>query len=177
MSSNHRYCRTCLAIPFHGGLKLPKLNAPPFNGSPIKWDEFWDVFDSFVHSNPNLSDVQKFTYLRGMLTGSASAAIAGISITNRNYREAVEGPQKWFGKPEVVKESSVYPIAEPSCTWSESVWTSICNRCYRTHTSPAWEYWREHRPPIACSDFARKIFGGCHQGARSQYRNRPFGTR
>ncbi|MCP3662415.1 MAG: DUF1759 domain-containing protein, partial [Gammaproteobacteria bacterium] len=103
MSSNHTV--EPAPIPFHGGLKLPKLNAPSFNGSPIKWDEFWDVFDSSVHSNPNLSDVQKFTYLKGMLTGSASAAIAGISITNRNYREAVEALHKRFGKPEVIKEA------------------------------------------------------------------------
>ena len=42
--------------------KLPKLVLKKFNGQPIAWQEFYDAFDSSVHKNPSLSDVDRFNY-------------------------------------------------------------------------------------------------------------------
>ena len=44
-------------------VKPPKLALPRFEGSILKWPTFWDSFESAVHKNRDLSDVDKFNYL------------------------------------------------------------------------------------------------------------------
>lgn len=48
-------------------VKLPKLEVRRFNGKVDEWQEFWDCYQSSIHSNPNLSDIDNFTYLRGLI--------------------------------------------------------------------------------------------------------------
>ena len=43
--------------------KLPKLILQTFSGDPAKYQEFWDSYNSAVHSNLSL-DVSKFNYLK-----------------------------------------------------------------------------------------------------------------
>ena len=40
--------------------KLPKLEVKKFNGKLSEWQEFWDSFDSAIHQNNGLSNVDKF---------------------------------------------------------------------------------------------------------------------
>ncbi|XP_065895078.1 uncharacterized protein [Dysidea avara] len=70
-------------------VKLPKLVLRPFNGDVTNWTTFWESFDSSVHSNRDLSDIDKFNYLNSLLTGTAREAVAGLSLTSANYGEAV----------------------------------------------------------------------------------------
>ena len=51
--------------------------------------EFWDMFYASVHKQ-NIPKVSKFTYLKGVLRGSASVAISRIFITDDNYDVAAE---------------------------------------------------------------------------------------
>uniref|UniRef100_A0A1X7UJU8 Uncharacterized protein n=1 Tax=Amphimedon queenslandica TaxID=400682 RepID=A0A1X7UJU8_AMPQE len=44
--------------------KLPKLELKEFN-------TFWDLFDSAIHTNSSLFDIEIFTYLRTLLTKAA----------------------------------------------------------------------------------------------------------
>lgn len=47
----------------HGAkVKLPKITLPHFNGSLMKWPTFWDSYESAVHNNKDLSNVDKFNY-------------------------------------------------------------------------------------------------------------------
>jgi len=46
-----------------------------FNGDLIKWVTFWDTFESSVHSNPHLTDIDRFNYLKSLLEGPAYEAI------------------------------------------------------------------------------------------------------
>ena len=46
---------------------LPKLTLPMFNGEILTWQTFWDSFESSVHYNVTLTDVQKFSYLNPSL--------------------------------------------------------------------------------------------------------------
>ncbi len=50
---------------------------PRFSGNVTKWPEFWDLYESAVHNSPDLSDVDKFNYLRSLLERTAYEAIAG----------------------------------------------------------------------------------------------------
>ena len=51
--------------------KLPKLELKKFHGNPMHWYPFWESFESAVHKNTNLSSVDKFNYLKSLLTGTA----------------------------------------------------------------------------------------------------------
>ena len=78
-------------------VKLPKLTLKKFNGDLTKWTPFWDSYESSIHSNSGLSDIDKFVYLNSLLEGSASEAVAGLRITAANYNEAVSILKKRFG--------------------------------------------------------------------------------
>ena len=78
--------------------KLPKLEVKRFGRGPCEWQEFWNYFESSVHNTEGLSDIDKFSYLRGMLHEPAKSAIAGFSLTTANYQSAVEVLKARFGK-------------------------------------------------------------------------------
>ena len=46
--------------------RLPKLEVRKFGGVISEWQEFWDSFESAIHKNEALADVDKFSYLRGL---------------------------------------------------------------------------------------------------------------
>jgi len=49
--------------------------------------------------------VSKFSYLKGALRGSASMAIARISVTNENYNVAIKLLKEKFGNKESIIEA------------------------------------------------------------------------
>ncbi|XP_060588880.1 uncharacterized protein LOC132744245 [Ruditapes philippinarum] len=78
--------------------RLPKLSLPVFSGDILEWQSFWDAFDSSVHQNPNLTEVQKFNYLKTQLEGSAANVIQGFALTHANYIQAVDLLKERFGQ-------------------------------------------------------------------------------
>ena len=83
-------------------VKLPKVELKKFNGDLTNWVMFWDVFESSVHSNPELSDIDRFNYLHSLLEGTAADAISGISLSSANHAEAVAVLKKRFGNKQQV---------------------------------------------------------------------------
>ena len=90
------------APPITPQVKLPKLSLKRFNGDLTKWTAFWDLFSSSIHSNPGLSNVDKFSYLTSLLESTASEAIAGLTITSANYQEAIATLHKRFGNRQLI---------------------------------------------------------------------------
>ena len=78
-------------------VQLPKISLPCFKRSPIYWTTFWDSYESAVHLNSALSDVDRFSYLRSLLERSTFDAIAGSTLSSANYSEAIEILKKRFG--------------------------------------------------------------------------------
>ena len=83
-------------------VKLHKLLLRKFDGDLSKWTSFRDSFESAVHQNPNLSEVDRFNYLTLMLEHNASRAIAGLSLTASNYNKAIAILKKRFGNKQVI---------------------------------------------------------------------------
>ncbi len=50
-----------------GRVKLPKLTLCAFSGDVTMWTAFWDSHESVIHKNEELSDMDKFNYLRSLL--------------------------------------------------------------------------------------------------------------
>ena len=88
-------------------VKLPKLEVRKFSGKIQDWHEFWDSFESAIHKNESLSDVDKFTYLRGLVEQPAKSSIAGFALTAVNYLAAVKVLQRRFGNKTVVQRAYV----------------------------------------------------------------------
>ena len=70
--------------------KLPRLMLKSFLGDPGQWLTFWDSVRSAVHENRELHNINKFNYLKGLLSGPAAALIAGLPLTSDNYTAAIE---------------------------------------------------------------------------------------
>ena len=92
---------TTTVIPSHN-VKLPKLSIRKFGGDLTKWVTFWDSFDSSIHSNPTLSNVDKFNYLNSFLESIAAESIAGLTLTSANYEEAVTTLKRRFGNTQLI---------------------------------------------------------------------------
>ena len=92
--------------PLTGGrsprVKLPKLSLKKFNGDLTRWTTFWDTFESAVHSNPSLTNIDKFNYLNSLLESAASDAISGLTLTSANYEEAIGVLKKRFGNKQLI---------------------------------------------------------------------------
>ncbi|GFT40928.1 fatty acyl-CoA reductase wat [Trichonephila clavipes] len=68
--------------------RLPKLSIPQFNGHFKDWINFKDLFVSTVHSQVSISNVEKFQYLKGLLTNEPASLIKHMPISNDSYEEA-----------------------------------------------------------------------------------------
>ena len=55
--------------------QLPELNLLHFNGDRTKWTPFWLSYKAAIHEDPELSDIDKFMYMRSLLEHTASEAI------------------------------------------------------------------------------------------------------
>lgn len=71
-------------------VNLPKLQLPKFGGQPKEWLEFHNMFQVLVHENADLSNIEKFQYLRSCLTDKAAKLIQSLEVTAENYTKAVE---------------------------------------------------------------------------------------
>ncbi len=95
------------------GVRLPKLQAPTFDGKFTNWMSFWEQFDVAIHSRPTLSDVDKLAYLRNALKdGSAKGIMEGLSASGEFYAEAIDTLKARYDRPRLIYQSHVCVILE-----------------------------------------------------------------
>ena len=82
--------------------KLPKLELSVFKGDVLQWRGFEEQFTKTVHENENLSEIDKFIYLKRYLGNQALAVVSGLSLTGANYKEAMELLRGRYGNPQVL---------------------------------------------------------------------------
>ena len=82
--------------------KLPKLTLPKFAGDPTEWTTFWDSFSSAIHLSEELSEIDKFQYLKSLLVGTAAETVSGLPLSGSNYNYAVDLLMKQFGSKQVI---------------------------------------------------------------------------
>ncbi|KOC58608.1 hypothetical protein WH47_05565 [Habropoda laboriosa] len=66
-------------------VKLPTIELPTFDGTYNNWVKFRDTFESLIHNNPNLSNIEKFHYLNSSVKGNAARTIQALGISELNY--------------------------------------------------------------------------------------------
>ena len=98
---------------------LPKLELPRFSGHYMEWQSFYDQFKAIVHSS-DLPAVSKFSYLRSLLDGEARAAIAGLSLTDTHYTNALELLERRYGRKEKLIFTHIQELLSMKTTESAS---------------------------------------------------------
>ncbi|GFQ67958.1 DUF1758 domain-containing protein [Trichonephila clavata] len=83
--------------------RLPKLTLESFSGKDISsFPSFWARFKSAVRDNSKLNNVDKFSYLKSVVTSDAELAIRGLTLTPENYAKAVKILEDRFGRKELI---------------------------------------------------------------------------
>ena len=90
--------------------RLPKLTLPTFSCNLLEWQSFWDSFESSVHLNPSLSEIQKFNYLQGQLEGEAARTVSGFSLTNSNYPKAIDLLRERIGQQHKIVQAHMHAM-------------------------------------------------------------------
>ncbi|KAK2575354.1 hypothetical protein KPH14_000827 [Odynerus spinipes] len=70
---------------FGSGVKLSIITLPNFDGSYDNWIKFRVTFESLIHNNACLTDIQKFHYLDAALKGDAARVIKSLGVSSANY--------------------------------------------------------------------------------------------
>ena len=66
-------------------VRLPELKIPEISGGFDEWLNFHDLFITLIHTNPHLSSVQKFKYLKAVMKGEALRLIQVVPVASANY--------------------------------------------------------------------------------------------
>jgi len=87
---------TCLGASSHN--RLPSLKLPKFDGKYGEYNRFIAAFNHMVHDDVLLSDIDKFTYLIGCLSGPALSVVAAFQVSEENYKKALERLKERYDK-------------------------------------------------------------------------------
>lgn len=101
-------------------IRLPKIDLPTFSGVYEEWHSFFGIFDSLIHSNNSLNEVQKFHYLKAALKGEAAEAIESLEITGANYRDAWYRLKERYDNERVAVQKHIEAIFELPALRKES---------------------------------------------------------
>lgn len=86
------------------------VNAPGAMGKYNEWFPFHDVFNSIIHSNVSLNNVQKLQYLWASLTGEASDVVSSLEISDLNYEVAWDLLKERYDNQRVIVHAHIKSI-------------------------------------------------------------------
>ncbi|XP_062704653.1 uncharacterized protein LOC134286958 [Aedes albopictus] len=94
---------------FHSGVQI---SLPDFEGDYRTWLSFKSTYESLIHESMELSDVQKFHYLKSALKGEAAKLIESLTITGGNYVIAWETITKRYSNEYLLKKRHLQALME-----------------------------------------------------------------
>ena len=86
----------------NGRVKLPRFEIKKFSGDPTGWMSFIESFDAAVHSNVDLTDIEKMNFLVNHVEGEAENVIKGLLLSNDNYSVAKKMLHDRYGDPQML---------------------------------------------------------------------------
>ncbi|XP_055591098.1 uncharacterized protein LOC129743154 [Uranotaenia lowii] len=96
----------------HTGVRLPQISIPDFDGDYRQWLSFKATFVSLIHDSMELSEVQKFHYLKSALKGEAAKLVESLTLTNENYIIAWETITKRYSNEKLLKKRHLQALME-----------------------------------------------------------------
>ncbi|GIX80005.1 uncharacterized protein CEXT_777011 [Caerostris extrusa] len=104
--------------------KLQRKSLDKFSGDICGFQEFWPQYEAAIHENQNLQYIEKFNYLKSLLTDSAATAISGLPLTLESYRKAVE----------ILKDRFVKHTSAPTLNALTEVNCAFCNGKHKANS-------------------------------------------
>ena len=86
-------------------IRLPKIQLKKFTGNALEFNAFMEQFESAINGNTELSEIEKFCYLKNLLGDRASSAIKGLALSAANYSAAIEILKTRYGNKQVIISS------------------------------------------------------------------------
>jgi hypothetical protein len=75
------------STPIAPAIKLSTIKLEHSSGDIQSWQRFWEQFQSSVDTNPSVSQINKYVFLRGYLEGEHKHLVDGIAVTPETYDE------------------------------------------------------------------------------------------
>lgn len=85
----------------NGMIHLPKVEIPKFDGNPLKWNGFKNLFVQMIDS-ANITDAQKLFYLKSNLSGTAASLVTMFDTNLDTYKEAWERITSKYDNPRML---------------------------------------------------------------------------
>ena len=86
--------------------QLPKLKLSSFDGNPLEWPEWSNMFKATVHHR-DIPDSEKMSHLKTLLTGKAKSAISETGYSGEFYALACELLGRKFGRPYLIVDAQL----------------------------------------------------------------------
>ena len=94
-----------------GGVSLPWLEDPSFDGIFIVWHPFWEQYSISVHERKQLSDFEKLAYLKLAFKGGSATRLSRAYLVQES---TTLRPLIVFKNSTIDLDSSTKPMCEPS---------------------------------------------------------------
>ncbi|XP_062714172.1 uncharacterized protein LOC134290955 [Aedes albopictus] len=109
---NNTLARNGQHVGAHTDVRLPQISLPEFDGDYKGWLSFKSTYVSLIHDSGELSDVQKFHYLKSALKGEAAKLIESLTLTNDNYSIAWSTITKRYSNEYLLKKRHLQALME-----------------------------------------------------------------
>ena len=93
-------------------VKLPNISLKKFNGNPLEWPAFWDLFKTSIDDRRDIGESAKFYYLISQLEGDAALLLAEFDHTRESYVEAVQLLKQTYGKTKLLIQARLHAILD-----------------------------------------------------------------
>lgn len=86
-------------------IKLPRIQIPVFSGVYEEWPAFQDMYETLIHNNAALSNVQRLHYLKTSLSGEAESLLKHVQVTGDNYEPSWTMLKSRYGNKRIIVNS------------------------------------------------------------------------
>ncbi|XP_053968739.1 uncharacterized protein LOC128870170 [Anastrepha ludens] len=94
--------------------RLPKMSLPTFKGEYSEFKNFMSLFESFVHNDPTIPDIEKFNHLVSCLSGEALGTVKSFQMSEENYPKALASLRKVYDNKCLIFFNTVSKLFELS---------------------------------------------------------------
>ena len=115
---------------FASQIRLSKLTLPTFGGNILELPTFWDSFESSIHLNSALPDIQKFPYLKSLIQDRGYSSIPEDNKPATDWRSQ-EQKCRFCGDKHLANECK--KIAAVSAHKEVVKQKSLCFNCLGNH--------------------------------------------
>ena len=80
-------------------MKIPDIKLQKFNGNPLDWNNWFELFQTAVGNNPRLSAVEKITYLQSLCADNAKTLMKSYGTNSSQLEQTILELVRRYGNP------------------------------------------------------------------------------